>query len=440
MAAALYLLAARFLSRPLLPVLIIIAGPAYLIGMNLLYPDKFSAAFGLVGLYALVRSVEESDAAWYWGSAVLLGAAIVSKYNAVVFLAPAVVYSLRQGVPWKRVCGHLALAFSGIGIYVLASPLAVNTVLKTTASTSQGWWASWPHKLRSFLAFTGGCAVVTTVWPYLAFRKKPVILMALTFAASVLLFAPPHDIFFKIPRAIDRFMGILFSCGALLALVQLFGMEARQRRGWALWAPWALAAASLELFVYWSIIARIIFLLIPPLILSMAEVLESNWSPDRLRRLYVVSLMLTLALSLSLAKVDYDYAAAQKTIAQYMADNYLAEGTKVWFTGHWGLQYYLEKAGGIALTESNSWESVRPGDFVLIPLVNDRIPLSKHPFKNAQAFRFESPIPLRLISPFTYSNIKTSQGGFYSSAWGFLPYAISREPLDEFHIAVIDGR
>ncbi|MFA6317346.1 MAG: hypothetical protein WC943_08000, partial [Elusimicrobiota bacterium] len=46
-AAALYLLAARFLARPLLPVLITLVAPAYWINMGHLMPEKLVLAFGL---------------------------------------------------------------------------------------------------------------------------------------------------------------------------------------------------------------------------------------------------------------------------------------------------------------------------------------------------------------------------------------------------------
>src|ERR1700756_2789417 len=71
-AVALYLLADRFLKRPLLPALICAAGPGFLINMGMLYPEVLAAALGYWGLYALVRGVDDERPVWFWSSAALI--------------------------------------------------------------------------------------------------------------------------------------------------------------------------------------------------------------------------------------------------------------------------------------------------------------------------------------------------------------------------------
>ena len=430
-AAALYGLARRFLSRPLLPALIVIASPAYLVGMNLLYPEKLAAAFGFSGLYALVRGLDERRPAWFWGSAALLGAALLAKYAAALFLLPAAGFCLERGVGARRLAGHLAACLGGLGVYLLwdlcgrgASLAAAWTV---TAGASGMPWSGAAHKLRSLLAFMGGCGPAVAVWPLLALRPR-VRVLSLLCAAVLVVFLPWLDLA-PLVRPVDRLTGVIFSAGPLCALWWLC-RGAPRPQGWALWAPWTLAVLLLLGCVYWSIMARLVVFVLPPLVFAMAESLEARLAPGRLGRLYGTTLAGVLALSLALALVDYRHAGAQKALAAQVSEKYLARGRSVWCVSHWGLQYYLEQAGARVMDFARGgWSLVRPGDVAVSARVNSNYQPPKSPlFADVSRLTVYEPIPLRLISGWS------GEGGFYSNVTGFLPYSLSREPLEEFTI------
>lgn len=431
-AVSLYLLARRFLARPLFPVLIALASPAYLINMNHLCTEKLVAAFGFFGLYGLVRGVEEGDRAWYWASAAMLGAAVMAKYGGVLFLLPAACYCRERGVPGSRIVRYLGLALAPLAAYLLwdflAKPSIFQSVWNTTSLSAAASYSRWPHRLRSFLAFTGGCAVATAVWPFLMMSRRSAAWAVCGAGLAVVLFLPAFDL--RSVRGLDRLAGLLFSCGALAALAVFWEGEARASRGWTFWMSWIAAGALLELFVYWSILARLVIFMTIPMTLLMASILELKLNPARLDRIYPASLLLMLALSLPLAAVDFLYARAQKSLAREITAEYAPRGKKVWFTGHWGLQHYMEEAGAEALDWSRGgWDQVRRGDVVVSPQVNSNVLRPERPvFSNVRRFRPACPIPLRLISGWN------GQAGFYSSMNGFLPYSLSVEPLEEFSI------
>ncbi|MEK7858710.1 MAG: glycosyltransferase family 39 protein [Elusimicrobiota bacterium] len=428
-ACALYLIAARFLRAPMLPTLIVIASPAYLINMNHLMPEKPAAAFGFCGLYALVRAVDERRWGVYWLSALLLGAAILSKYNAVLFLLPAAGYALHRQVATRRVLAHGALVFAPLAclaaFYFFCDRALIDRAWSVTAESAVSWWSSWPHKLRSFLSFAGGCGVVTAFWPYAAFRKGRAFWAAL--ALSLVLFLPTFDLGPTV-RWVDRLTGVVFSCGGLLALWRVFGVEARQGPGWALWAPWILSVVLIQLLFYWSVMSRMFLFILPPLIFAMAERLETLRSGARLEGFYRASLGGVLALSVCLALVDHRYAGAQKEFSETVAARYLSAGRKVWFSGYMGLQYYLERAGGRGLDASRGgWELAEPGDVVVVLKINSALQQPGRPrLVDVHRSVLDHPIPLRLMSGWT------GEGGFYSNLSGFLPYSLSAEPLEEF--------
>ncbi|MBI5242326.1 MAG: glycosyltransferase family 39 protein [Elusimicrobia bacterium] len=433
-AAALYLSAARFLKRPLLPVLIILAMPAYLINMGHLMPEKPAAAFGFAGLYALLRALDDDRGDWYWGSALLLGASLLSKYLGAVFLLPAAGYALHRKVAPRRIAAYLALSAAPLAAVFLIDAASGGSAgaaaWTTTAKAAGAWWSGWFHKSRAFLAFVGGCGVVTAFWPYSLRRGRTAA--AVCAAAAAALFLPMFD---STPvRVIDRLTGIILASGGLLGLARMFSAGGRlaypPTPGWALWAPWVLSASMLQLAVYWSVMSRAILFLLPPLVFWMAEVLENEWSGEKLRRLYGLSLAGTLALTLSLALADYRCASAQASMARQMSEDYISKGRKVWFTGHWGLQYYMERSGAAALDWSKGgWDETKPGDMVLTSVVNSNQLVPKRPLlSNVRTISVGFPVPLRLLSGFD------GQGAFYSSSFGFLPFSLSREPLEEFRI------
>ncbi len=140
--AALCLLASRFLARPLLPVLIAVAGPAYLINMNHLMAEKPAAAFGFFSLHSLVRGIDARSAAWYWASAGLLAAAVMSKYHAAFLLLPALAYAWHRGTPARRLWGYMALALGPLAAALAWDALSGGTVLKGAWSYSASGAAS----------------------------------------------------------------------------------------------------------------------------------------------------------------------------------------------------------------------------------------------------------------------------------------------------------
>ncbi len=438
-AVGLYLLARRYLRSPLLPTLILLAGPAYLINMNHLMAEKWMGAFGFLGLYALSRGLEEKQERWYWGSALLLGAAVLFKPSALFLAGPACVLNWSGRRSSLRIAAYLAAVVLPWGLYSAAAFLmdwgSLAPIGRHLVQSSAEPWSGWPHRLRAFAAFTGACGVVLSVWPYFLCRDRSQFLSraAASLGAAALLFAPVFD--WEAVTLFDRLLGIFCAAGAILALWMLLSRESLRVRGRPLWISWIVSVAVLQLGFYWSIVSRFNLFLLPPFVFACAALLESRWKPPRLTRFYGLSLAGVLALSLPLAMVDARYAGAQKELAGKVAQRYIARGTTVWFTGHWGLQYYLERAGAKGLDRSKGgWDAVRPGEIVVVPMVNSSI---IHPSRalhvNMEEITVQHRLPLRLI------HLYGRQAGFYSSIWGFLPFTWSSDPVDRFRIVELLG-
>jgi len=422
-----YLLAARFLRRPLLPTLILIASPAWSLPLQHLMPEKLLAAFAFPGLYALVRGVDERDGRWFWGSALLLALALLSKYNAVLLLPPALVYAWRGGAGRTRTALWAALALSGAAVYALAdaSGAALRAAAAVTEASARLPTSAWTHKSRSLLAFLGGCGLVTAFWTWLLCGRRAAALALLGAAA---LFLPALDLLPGV-RAADRLLGLFLAAGAALGLWRIL-LEARGSKAGAFWAVWAFGGLLLQ-SLYWSVMARFTLFLLPPLVFGLAAQLEERWSQRRLAALHAAGLAAVLAFGAGLSAVDYRYAAAQKE-ASVEAARLVGEGRRVFFTGHWGLQFYMERAGARALEKPAGWNVLRRGDVAVVPAVNSNILRPSRPMKaDVRVFSVGHRLPLRLDSA------GASDAGFHCDVTGFLPFAFSREPLDELSFVEI---
>jgi len=420
-AASMYLLFARFLKKPLAWALLAVLSPGYVLNMGHLMAEKPAMAFGLAGLYALVRGADERSKGWLAASALLLSAAVMSKYAAVALFPAAAWYLFRRGLSLKACAAYCALAALAPGAYVLANTLQGGVVLRGVATTlsgaSSGAWAYGPHRARSLLAFLGGLAVLPLMRP-----PRPRGRGWLAIAAAILLFSPYFD---SAPvRALDRICGAWFAAGALAALFTA-GMATRAR-GRDLWLPWLLASAAVAA-VYWSVMARMVLFAVPPLILGLGAALESR--PEESRRPGpAVAAALAACLSLALGWVDFRYAGAQKDLAAELVAGPLAEGRVVWCAAKLGLKHYLLRGGARALDSEADWEKVRPGELVVFAKTNTNFRPSRPLRVNVERREISCLVPLRLISAFG------GEGGFYSNISGFLPFSPETAPLEEFTV------
>ncbi len=232
----------------------------------------------------------------------------------------------------------------------------------------------------------------------------------------------------RVVLPIDRAAGFVMGASALALAAAL--AAGPRTRGWTLWASWAAAVAALQL-AYWSVLARFVLFLLPPLALWAAERLERQWDSARAEGLWKAGAALSFALTWICAVPDWRHAGASRDLARELASAARPAGRVLWCAGHWGLQESVAAAGGRMLDAGRGgWEEVRRGDLVVVPGVNTNVLRPGRPLRaNETIYEIGCLIPVRLISAWT------GEGAFYSSAMGFLPWSISNEPVERFTIS-----
>jgi len=108
--------------------------------------------------------------------------------------------------------------------------------------------------------------------------------------------------------------------------------------------------------------------------------------------------------------------AARSTVAT-IEKKVRGDSNTLWFQGHWGFQYYMERIGGRAIDLNKI--RVRSGDRVAIPDNNTNIWLPKvSQIDPSEVVTFQSDGPRFLTT------MQTQLGaGFYSNVFGPLPFS-----------------
>jgi hypothetical protein len=136
-------------------------------------------------------------------------------------------------------------------------------------------------------------------------------------------------------------------------------------------------------------------------------------TPGR-RRLVRVILGFGVALGLAYLGIDWLGARAHRRGAEEAAAVARAGGGgRVWYTGHWGFQYYAERSGmepvvpaydaGASYVERPAPSRLRRGDWLVVPeqgVQKSELDLAALPHEEAGRVVVEDPVPLRVVPCF----------------------------------------
>ncbi len=178
-------------------------------------------------------------------------------------------------------------------------------------------------------------------------------------------------------------------------------------RGFLGW--WILLFFAPAVLVFFAGSARYLLPVAAPL-----AILAANQSRQSIA---LAGAALQLALALGLAVVNYQHWNTYRRFAEIVAEQ--ARGRRVWVNADWGLRYYLEAAGGVALTTN---PQVQPGDIVVTSDLGNSLPAGT-PLTPLTQIEIRPRLPLRLIS-------LNGRSAYSFGSRGLLPFEISTAPID----------
>lgn len=193
---------------------------------------------------------------------------------------------------------------------------------------------------------------------------------------------------------------------------------------------WFIGIAASILLLYYAGSVRYVLPAAPPLILLWIKYLECRvlHNDYLLRNLVWLGFALTLPYGMWISWGDYQFAEMYRQGAHRMVEIYSRSGRTTWFTGEWGLRYYLSSQGGRPLPRAAA--GPQAGDILLKPYVaSPWVTLydSDEYLRFLTRHELQMPTRLRLID-------YRSHAGFYSTGWGILPWSLGEEPWEWINV------
>jgi 4-amino-4-deoxy-L-arabinose transferase-like glycosyltransferase len=132
-----------------------------------------------------------------------------------------------------------------------------------------------------------------------------------------------------------------------------------------------------------------------------------------------------VALGVAILHADASFAELGRRAAAEWITPHVAAGRRVWFAGHWGFQWYAERAGARPLTSTPPYPE--RGDLAVSSLRSLGAGIGRFPQRRLLA-RIEDARPGGRIMSFALG------AGFYSNYWGLLPWAWGDEVLERLEL------
>ena len=435
-AVGVYSLAKMWCQRPLLATVVAIFTPVFLVSSSTLMCDVLMLTFWIWALVFWERALANDKNRWQFiGAGVLAGLAVLTKYSAVTLL------------PLLPLLGMLRTRKSGWWLVGTAVPLIMVAVYEwlTAGMYGQGlllsaagyaqthrfdFLSDWKARGIISLAFAGGSLLPWLFFAPFLWRRQALLAGGVAVFGLVLgtfclvdnlgLIRPWDD-----PDLMNHWgfvlqLTLLTAAGLHLLLLAAADVWQRRDANSLTLGLWIMGGFLFAWLLNWTVSARSFLPLVP----AAAILLVRRWEAARGNSLAggwaVWPLVPSAVIALSLVMADYRVANSARTAAELIAAKYKPLNHQLWFEGHWGFQYYLEKFGGQPLDFRRSL--LQPGDVVVIPFDNsNRKPLPPGSVGWVNSLQ---------CSPGSWINLSvgpaSGAGGFYSSAFGQIPFAVGK--------------
>ena len=434
--AAFYLLAAKFLRKPLWPALLLAFSPLFLVMQHNLMTDVPNLAFWLSGIAAFVWAEEAGNKKAYLVSSIFLTAALFTSYQSLSLPLLLGFYHLRKR---NNAFGWLALLAP---VVLLAMWFTANCIhydrflLADTAKYVQsrnGWDPGrLATKFAAIIQYQGWLVIFPILLPYVFARglaRRCLVLASLIIAYAVWLAIPQYSLSNKVILIAGSIAG--------LAIVLEMGSQVITRKSqMATDVKWRTTERQFLYLWYFGVIAYCLLLfsdgsaryllpLVPPMLMLFCHKCEVFARKAGVTVLYA-AVVLSGSAGLALSHADLEFASIYPRIAR--DSRRITGGMASYYGGEWGFRYYMAKANFRQLTagtdglSSSNW-LVRPA--LALPYRLDRSSLARTILVREIAYGVKT--PLRLLD-------RHSPAGFYSTHWGILPFSISWEDQEVIDI------
>ncbi|HAX61965.1 MAG TPA: hypothetical protein DCX95_05355 [Elusimicrobia bacterium] len=420
-----FLLSKELKVDPFFSVLLLIASPAFFVNATDIMLDIPMLAFSLWGIYFAIRSPRlqsgVSEANKRTPGWILLGLAVLIKFVAIINLPIIFAWFLLN----KKLKKNLVFFLIPI-IFLIAwsvhNKLIYGEIQILKKSLSVGLSFGLIKEIP-LLTYLGGAFIfpLSILWISFKYNKVYVWFFIIFFSAI--------NLFFNLigySGLQNLFLSIFISSAVILIFIFAEYLKKTNFQNEIVFLiTWFFLYFLFFASVSAIIAVRYLLPLLPPVIMLTVKISEKV--SDR-KVFLTITVAVGIILSLFLAHSDYILANSYRNIADHLKSNYTG---KIYFRGDMsfrGFQYYMEKNGFICLNENivnNLPEShLITSVFSLKTNLVSGIEKNKKQVEEKCVFTKN---PFRTMNP-------SANAGFHLNLYGFLPYSVSKKPLEKFTI------
>lgn len=444
-------LARRLCKRPVEASLIGLLTPVFLVSSAAVMCDTMMLAFYTWALVLWIRGLERRSPWSLAASGLLIGLCVLTKYFGASLLPLIVAYSLAR----ERRIGSWTLYLLIPAAMLLAYQLGTQALygrglLSDAAAYASNWQARGEDplyaKFFASLGYAGACVIPVLFFAPLlwSWRLTLGVLLLLGVGAWVCIargatpsYAP--ELLALQPRLIPIQGWLAFGAGLSMLALAVSDLWRRRDALSLLLFLWLVGTFAFAGFINWTNNGRSVLPIAPVAGILIVRRLEAR-SPDGtvlgrgLGRGPGSSSKLALGLAFAPGVLiallatwsDYLWSNSVREQSARICAEYESQSGTLWFQGHWGFQYYMERGGARPVDRYNGL--LKRGDLVIMPRNNTRVkfPASQNHRKIAE---IEQSSP-----PWAHTSSRKLGAGFYASILGPLPYVIGPPPDDLYEV------
>lgn len=441
-----YMLGRRFTSHPLSAALLAFSTPAFYVMSHTVMLDLPMATIFFLAVTCFIYGYDRGSPSLLVASGVFIAAAALIKYSGLMLIPLLFAYALLRKGRWSHKAFYLLIPVVLMGLYFRMNMLQYGELHLLKASQvvfRPGVFSPIRIALKgsAVLLYLGGAFIFPLSLSVLlkkamgawAFISITVIAAAAAACARMLMhysLSSSFLIFILLGNGIG-FLYLLFKEQAAGLMRDGLGSIVRLSDDLFL-ALWLIGVAVFNLFIVFTAV-RYVLPLAAPLVLIFFRLCEKKkvFAKERARRtFYAATIAATFLLSFVVACADRDYAEVYRSFTVTHEKSLRVKGRTVWFGGHWGFQYYMERLGCVALGMTGRQPEAK--DIVIKPVFPDVQPVTAEFIKRLRYradYLYPSKIPVRTM----YEG-----SGFYAHGYGLLPYSISGGPLERISIYEVE--
>jgi hypothetical protein len=385
------------------------SSPAVLGMAATVMPDIAAMLFAILGIERILawrdsRKWPQAAAATFW-----MTLAALTRTHTILLLAPVCVLLL-DGISVDEIRTSLRV-FPQRFLPVLLTPILYWIAGAITADPdSQG-----ENILSAMLRMPGGLHLIaqngiaflahwvivvplTIPWLWIRFRKIPVALMLVPLAGAFAL--------------AFRLGWVAFAVGATVVVMADIFWDAILRRDRVQLALWTWLFLAAPVVAYLHLPSKYLLPSVPAAAILVVRLMPQEAARARwaIPSTALAGVLLGLLILLGIR----DLARIQKRAVSELIEPAMKTGERVWFSGHWGFQWYAEQAGATPVVLEPPFP--QPNDVIVVSEID--FPTFSREWKARSVERrvcYASSGPGRIMD-------FPAGAGFFSSPFGYLPW------------------